>query len=82
MTLIGLHVILLRKCISFLILPNAAALCSTKIFRPPLNTQSAVIGQHTHTCARTAKVNRAVVLNQLSCAKLAAVRKLCKCLTW
>ena len=47
---------------------------------PSLNTQSALIGQLTYAWASTATNNKAAVLNQLFCAKLAARHKLnCKC---
>ena len=79
---------MLRKHISFLILSRAAAIYSPSILVPVSlrlslhDTPSPLIGQLTHGWASTANNNRAAVLDQILCVRLAVRHKLFKYVSW
>ena len=72
--------LILKKHISFA-LSLKYCCCSSRLLEPPINTQSALIDQLTLAWPSTANNNRAAVLNQFLCDKLAVRHKLCKCVT-
>ena len=75
-TTIGLHVLMLKNTISFLILSNTAGINSLWPLLP--KSQSALIGQLTHAWANIANNSP----NQFLGTKLVASHKLCKCVRW
>ena len=89
-TTIGLHALMLKKHISFsvqscnMVFPiRLIRSFSSFLFEVPLlNTQSALIGQLTHTWTSTINNKGAAVPDQFLHAKLATSHKLCKCMIW
>ena len=85
-TRINLHVLVLKKTTSFLILSSSAALYFPSVWNALLlslpNTQSPLIGPFTHAWPSTAYNKTAAMLNQFLHALLATRRKLCYCVTW
>ena len=69
--------ILLQLCV-----PPLSLLAPVSLRLLPLKTLSALIGQLTHAWLSSADSNRAALLNPLLCAQLAAVHRLCSCVTW
>ena len=65
-----------------LCVPPLSLLAPVSLRLLPLKTLSALIGQLTHAWLSSADSNRAALLNPLLCAQLAAVHRLCSCVTW
>ena len=55
-------------------LSSSWSMCQSLVLQPLPNTQSALIGQLTHTWASTANNNKAALLNQFWCQTSSKVR--------